>query len=286
LIKKNRFNIAISFLEGPNIYLILASFGLGINSIVSERSSYFEAKNQWVYILKKQLYRLANFVVSNSETQSDWLVKTAKLPSKKVVTINNGFEVEQYFPTLKIPKFPQEIALIAIGRVTPVKNLLVVIEGLNHFYSNYHWIPTITWVGRCESGAYQSQIKKVLSQFPIVELHWKWAQEQDDIPKLIQAYHALILPSLYEGFPNVVCEALLCGRPVLVSDVCDNPRIVQEGVMGFKFNPNSPEALSDALHKLTVLSPDEWKEMSQSARAYAEKSLSINLLINKFSTLF
>ena len=42
-----------------------------------------------------------------------------------------------------------------------------------------------------------------------------------------------ILPSIYEGFPNVLCEALSCGIPSIASDVCDNGRIIKDGENGF-----------------------------------------------------
>lgn len=41
------------------------------------------------------------------------------------------------------------------------------------------------------------------------------------------------LPSLYEGYPNVVAEAMSCGLPILCSNVCENPYIVEEGAMAF-----------------------------------------------------
>jgi len=49
-------------------------------------------------------------------------------------------------------------------------------------------------------------------------------------------HDAFVHPSFYEGMPNVVCEALAAGLPVLVSDVCDHPLLVEKGVQGFLFS--------------------------------------------------
>lgn len=69
------------------------------------------------------------------------------------------------------------------------------------------------------------------------------------------------LPSLYEGYPNVVAEAMSCGLPILCSNVCENPYIVEEGVNGFLFNPESPENIATAIHKMIGLTKTERQEM-------------------------
>jgi glycosyltransferase involved in cell wall biosynthesis len=67
----------------------------------------------------------------------------------------------------------------------------------------------------------------------------------------------VFLPSLFEGCPNVICEAMACGLPVLCSRVSDNPEIVKEGVNGFLFDPKEPQAFGAAVKKLLQLSPEE-----------------------------
>lgn len=69
------------------------------------------------------------------------------------------------------------------------------------------------------------------------------------------------LPSLYEGYPNVEAEAMSCGLPILCSNVCENPYIVEEGVNGFLFNPESPENIATAIHKMIGLTKTERQEM-------------------------
>jgi glycosyltransferase involved in cell wall biosynthesis len=52
----------------------------------------------------------------------------------------------------------------------------------------------------------------------------------DDVPRWLQAADVVTLPSVAEGFPNSVREALACGRPVVATPVGDIPRVVTPDV--------------------------------------------------------
>ncbi len=135
------------------------------------------------------------------------------------------------------------------------------------------------WVGRCENitahgKQYCREIDQLLSSYPEVEKAWHWLGERNDIPALLAAHHALILGSYHEGLPNVVCEALATGRPVLASNVCDNPFLVESSVRGFLFDPSSPELLANAIEQLVLQGFDNWTQMSHQAREYTQTHLS------------
>jgi glycosyltransferase involved in cell wall biosynthesis len=88
-----------------------------------------------------------------------------------------------------------------------------------------------------------------------------------------QAYwdsDAVMLASWYEGCPNVICEAMACGKPVLSSAVSDNPLIVQDGVTGLLFDPHSPDAIADAISRFAALDLERRQAMGAAGRRRAE----------------
>lgn len=71
----------------------------------------------------------------------------------------------------------------------------------------------------------------------------------DSIPRWLAAADALVLPSWNEGMPNVVLEALACGRPVVATRVGGIPEVVK-GDAGALVNPRDPKALAEALGRV------------------------------------
>ena len=72
----------------------------------------------------------------------------------------------------------------------------------------------------------------------------------EDIPLWIAASDILVLPSLSEGRPNVVLEALSCEVPVVATDVGGIPELVVNGETGYLVPAKNPAELSGKINKL------------------------------------
>ena len=70
---------------------------------------------------------------------------------------------------------------------------------------------------------------------------------RSDIPRFLNAMDLYVLPSLWEGLPLALIEALACGKPAVVSDVGGNREIMEDGVNGRLVPPGDPEALAAAI---------------------------------------
>ncbi|HEY3026132.1 MAG TPA: glycosyltransferase [Pyrinomonadaceae bacterium] len=69
-----------------------------------------------------------------------------------------------------------------------------------------------------------------------------------DVASIWKNHHALVLPSRAEGLPLPLVEAMMCGRPVVVTSVGGNAEVVEEGVTGFLAAPDE-NSLDAALEK-------------------------------------
>jgi glycosyltransferase involved in cell wall biosynthesis len=81
-----------------------------------------------------------------------------------------------------------------------------------------------------------------------------------------QSHHALLLPSRYEGLPLAVVEAMLCSRPVIVTDIAGNREIVEDNVTGFIAEAPSVASLDEAMERAWARRR-EWSAMGQRAAA-------------------
>jgi glycosyltransferase involved in cell wall biosynthesis len=85
-----------------------------------------------------------------------------------------------------------------------------------------------------------------------------------DIPQVLAALDVFVLPSLYEGLPTTLMEAMAAGRPVVATDVDGNRDLIRDGETGLLVPPRDAEALADALVHL-LSAPDERERLGRMA---------------------
>jgi len=77
----------------------------------------------------------------------------------------------------------------------------------------------------------------------------------------------VVLPSHYDGFPNVLIEAMALGRPIVASAVGGMADVLVDGETGFLFPPGDPQGCADALSRALTVDEEKLREMGETARA-------------------
>jgi glycosyltransferase involved in cell wall biosynthesis len=290
LMRSGGFDVAVSFLSTPNIYAELARvFAPGTRLVVSERTSFHDDKSAIGAFLRRLLHLLSDRVVANSETQAAWLRSRPWLRNS-VSCIYNGVDLSRFQPVESMPTSGRALRLLGVGRVGPEKNLVNLITALAVLEEKFGCVPEVGWAGDRDSSRagrrYCERIDALLAKLPNVRRRWRWLGLQTDVPGLLRGYHALIHPSLYEGLPNAVCEALAAGMPVLASNVCDHPLLVADGSRGYLFDPRDPASIAAAIAKLAKLDAGAWRNFGRNAREYASTELSVDKMVESYAALF
>ena len=289
LLRSRRFDAAVSYLSTSNVYAELAMpFSRGTKLVVSERTSRHDDKSALSAFVRRAMHSLADSVVANSLTHCDWLKRKWWLKDK-AVCIYNGLNLADFSPEYAPIERRGELRLVGIGRVGPEKNIVKLIKALSILHAEFGVAPQVSWAGSrddSEQGRlYCREIDDALEALPEVRSRWHWLGIQADVPGVLRRHHALIHPSLYEGLPNAVCEALATGVPVLASDVCDHPLLVADGERGFLFDPESEHSIAAAIAKFAALREDERRILSLNARAYAVANLSVEKMVSAYEQL-
>ena len=89
-----------------------------------------------------------------------------------------------------------------------------------------------------------------------------------DIREVWKENHAMLLPSLNEGMPLAVVEAMICGRPVITTDVGGNTEWIREGREGFIAGGANIAAIDEAMERAWQ-SMDDWDKIGLSAHRRA-----------------
>ena len=112
-------------------------------------------------------------------------------------------------------------------------------------------VPCVEWVGRRdldpESVKMYSSMVDFLDHHPEIKQRWTWRGEIEDIGQIYLNADCVILPSAFEGLPNVICEAMIAGCPVLASNVSDIPILLGKNERGILFEPLQPSDICRAL---------------------------------------
>ena len=168
--------------------------------------------------------------------------------------------------------------------ITEQKNVLLFLEAVALLKKEYNGRFCIDWYGGMKNQYYLEKCRVRIKELDISDV-FRLCLPVKDIDKIYPQYHFFCLPSIYEGFPNVVCEAMASGLPVAVSNICDNPNIVSEGEDGVLFNPNNLNDIASALKKLLNISFKELAEMGAKAREKIIKQNSKESFTNKYIEL-
>lgn len=165
-------------------------------------------------------------------------------PLERARVIRNPFNV-RYDARPPWPEGPiDRLQLACVARLEmrqKAQDLLIEVLKLPHWQErNVH----LTLVG---SGLNADSLRKLIEMSGLKNVEVGGFAE--DIEQVWARHHALILSSRFEGMPLSLVEAMLCGRPCIVTDVGGNRELVRDGVNGFLAKAPTVESLDEALNR-------------------------------------
>ena len=284
-IRNERPDVVISYLDTPNICACISKlFYKGCKVIVSERSS--TQKTGLKEQIRFNTYRLANLVVPNSYAQANYIESTFPFLSKKVKTIPNFVDLNKFSTPLH-RKRGEVYEVIVAASIYWAKNTLGLIEAVAKL-RDLGYVFHISWYGyKAVYKEYQEYYNNCLKKIESLGLQSfiELKEKTNDISECYQKSDYFCLPSFYEGTPNVICEAMACGLPIVCSDVCDNGRYVCDGENGFLFDPHDVASIVSTFERLFNLNEEDYNSFSRKSRDKAEKQLSEKRFVDDYIAL-
>lgn len=279
-LKRLRPDVVVSYLDVPNIVSCLARLtGVRTRLIVSERNT--TQRLSRMERIKFFLYRYADHVVPNSVSQTRFIAQHYPKLMPKVMTIRNFVDLSVFMPSSQKPISSSILRVIGVGRTESQKNIGRLIEAVAIVRDKGCNIE-VDWYGRRTGDicCYLQRLKELE-----LESVFCFHEPTNDIVSRYHEADLFCLPSIYEGYPNVLCEAMACGLPVICSYVCDNPDIMADGQNGFLFNPADTQQMAEVLMRFCHLSPSQRKMMGQKSRLLAERKFGEDRFIKQYISL-
>jgi glycosyltransferase involved in cell wall biosynthesis len=108
---------------------------------------------------------------------------------------------------------------------------------------------------------------------------------REDIPTLLASIDVLAMPSLSEGLPMALLEAMACGKAVIASAVGAIPQMIADRVNGWLIDPADEQGLAAAMRGL-IMSPELRASMGREARRTIESRFSAEIMAERHVELY
>ncbi|MHC1770860.1 MAG: glycosyltransferase [Flexilinea sp.] len=199
------------------------------------------------------------------------------LAYQQIEMICNPVQTSIYRKTKRDNDSREIIRFINIGRLTKQKNQKILLTAMAEIHIQHPDI-CLTIVG---DGPEKAELMKTTERFHM-ESYVIFTGDVEDVEKYLSESDIFILPSIYEGLPLSILEAMASGLPVIASNVGGIPDIVKEN--GILVSVNDVNGLIKAAQKL-IDSPIIRQEMSFCSLALV-KQFDISIIAEQYSKLY
>ncbi len=231
--------------------------------------------------------RFADRLIAVSEPVRAYHLAHTGVPAEKVITIENGVDLDQ-FNSIKASgeQLRADLKIPAGAPLLGVIGRLVADKGQVHFLRAAAYIrerqPTARFL-LVGDGPQKGALHAIARDLDLEEAVLFTGFRQD-IPAVMAALDVLVIPSLREGLPLTLLEAMAAGTPVVATDaggVAD----VLAGEAGLVVPPGDSAALADACLKL-LATPDLRARMGAAGRAIVVQRYSLERTVERLATLY
>jgi glycosyltransferase involved in cell wall biosynthesis len=271
-----------AILWSGNSYGRLASLGLGIPVVIAAERVVTPYRG-WQVVVERALDRVTDAYLVNCEAIAAWQVERKRLPREKIEVIPNGIDLGR-LPPFSLDRRRARLAaglqrdrrLVAgVGRLDAQKDFPTFLRAAAMIAAE---LPDIDFlvVGEGEERAALDALARRLGLGARVV----FTGLRHDVPRLLAAADVLALTSLYEGFPNVVLEAMATGAVAVATDVGGCRELVTSGETGLLVPPRAPAAVAAAVGRV-LRDPALARRLATAARQRVEGAFSIDVMARR-----
>jgi len=241
--------------------------------------------NPWIFknIVSKLVLRNADAIIALTE---DMKKRIQNIHDRSVFVIPNGVDLERFgeLPQ-EIPdkesKLTDEKVIIFIGTLRPVKGVRYLIEAMRMIAEGYKRTRLLL-VGDGEERGYLEKLVNKMGLEDCVSFIGRVPHERA-LTYMVTS-DVFVLPSLSEGFPMTILEAMACGLPIVATRIGGLPEVIEDGRSGFLVEPENPKEIAERV--LLLLEDNELrKRISLNNKERVEK-YSWQHIVNRLAEVY
>lgn len=227
-------------------------------------------------------FKQANLLRAISDSTKEQLLRWA--PEKTIVQFPAWTDIDTFLQAGRTKKDVTQSVIYA-GVLNPIK-------GIHHLINAFSLVAgqcpsaQLLIVGNDENKSYCATLMKQIKTLDLqVRVRILGVVPQSELALWMANSSVLVLPSLSEGLPRVIIEAMATGTPVIASRVGGIPELVEDGIRGFLIPPGDENSLSQKI-RWVLENPDKGRAMGDCARTFAEQLFSTESYVKGYRQIF
>jgi len=284
ILKKINPDIIHSQMIGMGVPALAAKKLFGKPYVVWGRGSDVYLSRKFEKLILKPVVKNADAVIALTEQMKG---KIEEYYKRDAFVIPNGINLGEFDNLSKenlrieLRIGQDEKVIIYIGRLYPVKGVEYLIKAMNLIKNKEPNTKLILIGDGSEKEKLREMVKKLNLDDCVIFLP---QVSNQNIPKYTVASDVFVLPSLSEGFPLTILEAMASGLPIVTTRICGLPEIIKEGENGFLVEPANPEQLAEKI--LFILENDESRAKISANNKESVKQYSWENIIDKLEKIY
>ena len=193
--------------------------------------------------LTKTIWKNACRIIANSVGLKTLAEKTAVGIDRRVSILRNGVDLS-LFSAVKTRRFDGTLNMLFVGRLNRQKGLEYLIQAIDGLSQKERESIAVDFIGE---GPEKAALQQMVVKRNLRNVKFSGYLTKEEIISRFSDADLFILPSLYEGMPNSLLEAMAGGLPALVTDIMGNQELIRDGENGLLVPPKDPDALRAAI---------------------------------------
>jgi len=289
IIKDLKPDILQSFLFFDNLLARIFGRLCKVPVVISGQRNVETQRSSIRNFLDKITLPLADFVISNTRAGKKILIEREKVNPKKIIVIPNGIDLQKIPPFLnkkernkkikemfQVSSFKFQVVGF-VGYLTEQKGLEYLLEAFSQLREEDAFL-LIIGDGPC------FQKLKIKAQELKIDKKALFLGYKKDVLNYLRLFDIFCLPSLWEGQPNVILEAMGCGLPIVATRVGGVQEMIKDKKNGILVPPANSKALFRAI-ELLLKNESLRRKMGQAA-LNSVKKYDIESMVSQYENLY
>jgi glycosyltransferase involved in cell wall biosynthesis len=282
-LRRHQIDVAHSHEFTMAVYGGWASWRVGIPQVVTMHGSLYYAERLRRRVALRAALAVRGRTVAVSESLARRLGRDLWMPASRIAMIANGVPCS----TVSSPALRAELGLgsddrllVSVGNLYPVKGHRILLEALS-LLGDRHRAVHVAIAGR---GALEGELMAAARDYglaPRVHL----IGLRSDVPAVLAAADVFVLPSLSEGLPLALLEAMFAGRPIVASAVGEVADALAHGAAGVLVPAGDPRALATAVDGV-LSDPERARALGHAAARRAAAEYDISRMVRRYVDLY